>query len=402
LLEERCLLSYTITDLGSFGGPYSDGYGINNKGEATGRSGVFPIQHAFLYSNGSMKDLGALGTGTQSIGYDLNDSGQVSGHSTFRHDANARFRGFLYSDGLMTDLGTLGGVQSYAEDTNNRGVIAGFSDLTTDPPYAYHGFVYDGTMTDLRIEVAETINDVGSIAGMRRVNAGYHLVVYQHGAITDLGPLFGYGFHLGDMNDNGEIVGTAQVAANSSSHAFVYRNDVFVDLGPFKGTTSVAEGINEAGDVVGYSETPGKGDFRPFLYRNGQMTDLNDLIPADSGWEVLFARGINDHGQIVGTARNRKGYDRAVILTPVRSSPQIGTALRPALETTPSPATEFSRHQPRAPHIAGTFSVAQADHNTEIATNTRAFFVRSCVEACETAMADPLDLQHQLGFTMVC
>ena len=52
-----------------------------------------------------MTDLGTLG-GTYSWAFDINDRGQVVGYSgTAAGDQHA----FLYGDGAMTDLGTLGG-----------------------------------------------------------------------------------------------------------------------------------------------------------------------------------------------------------------------------------------------------------------------------------------------------
>jgi hypothetical protein len=51
----------------------------------------------------------------------------------------------------------------------------------------------------------------------------------------------------------------------------------------------------------------------------GQMQWLDDLLlpGADGPWKVGGVRGINDAGQIVGTAQNAKGQWRAVRLDPV-------------------------------------------------------------------------------------
>src|SRR5262249_14443685 len=59
-------------------------------------------------------------------------------------------------------------------------------------------------------------------------------------------------------------------------------------------------GINADGDVVGSSSTAA-GEVHAFLYtaRTG-MIDLNSLLPANSGWELTSATGINDDGSIVG------------------------------------------------------------------------------------------------------
>ncbi len=49
------------------------------------------------------------------------------------------------------------------------------------------------------------------------------------------------------------------------------------------------------------------------------MQDLNDLIPADSGWELIAARGINSRGQIVGFGYHGN-EGRAYLLTPNMSA----------------------------------------------------------------------------------
>src|SRR3984893_17553300 len=83
---------YTITDLGTLGGGFSEGVGINNRGSVSGTS----------YLPG-----------------------------------DAVVHGFFWQRGVMTDLGTLGGPNSVAPEVgppNNRGEVAGFSDtLTLDP-----------------------------------------------------------------------------------------------------------------------------------------------------------------------------------------------------------------------------------------------------------------------------
>ena len=52
--------------------------------------------HAFLYSNGQMTDLGTLG-GSQSCGYGINASGQITGYSNTGTAEHA----FLYSNCLL-------------------------------------------------------------------------------------------------------------------------------------------------------------------------------------------------------------------------------------------------------------------------------------------------------------
>ena len=78
----------TLHDLGTLGGTFSDGIGINASGQVTGFSNTTgdAARHAFLY-DGTMHDLGTLG-GTDSLGSGINASGQVIG--IFRHDDRNR------------------------------------------------------------------------------------------------------------------------------------------------------------------------------------------------------------------------------------------------------------------------------------------------------------------------
>ena len=59
----RVAAQYLVYDLGSFGGQNSPASAINDAWQVTGQSvltGNF-TSHAFLYSNGSMQDIGTLG-----------------------------------------------------------------------------------------------------------------------------------------------------------------------------------------------------------------------------------------------------------------------------------------------------------------------------------------------------
>jgi probable HAF family extracellular repeat protein len=72
-----------------------------------------------------------------------------------------------------------------------------------------------------------------------------------------------------------------------------------------------AIGINNAGQVVGISISSGGGSSSFLWSEEAGMQDLNDLIPADSGWELGDVQDINDNGQIVGEGRyngQRRGY----------------------------------------------------------------------------------------------
>ena len=325
---------------------------INNAGEVVGVTqvgvspGGQPINHAALYSDGTLTDLGALPgipfelsgegitvSGDVSTANAINNVGQVVGVSLVPGSAEGAFvqHAFLYSGGTMTDLGTLGGLDSFANGINDRGDVVGTSALSL--PGLYHGFLCsNGTMTDLGSlgganSGAAAINSAGdvvggsetgvsvAISGGRNVSIS-HAFLFSNGTMSDLGTLPGTLLSGATaINDTGQVVGTSGVHAATiifpgDFNGFFYGDGSMIDIG------YPAAGMNNAGQVVGW----GFGDFEhststAFLYSNGSMTfvDLNTVLPAESGWNLSspafvtvagrYRSGptaINDFGQIVG------------------------------------------------------------------------------------------------------
>ncbi|MCL1473358.1 DUF3466 family protein [Argonema antarcticum] len=172
----------SIQSLGTLGGYYSVGTGINDNGQVTGYSATArnAATHAFLWTEGvGMTDLGTLG-GKNSYASKINNSGQVVGKS---QTANGDERAFLWneSDG-MTDLGTLGGKNSYAWGINKFGLVVGNSD---DANESSRAFLWENdVMTDLNsliatdsgweLKQARDINDLGQIVGWGSINGKTH------------------------------------------------------------------------------------------------------------------------------------------------------------------------------------------------------------------------------------
>jgi probable HAF family extracellular repeat protein len=172
----------TMLDLGALPGTgwmaksYANGVNINGDVVGSGDS-VSGYQHAFLYSGGVMKDLGKLTGAAESYATDINDNGVVVGHSGYGGHA------FIYSNNQMTDLGTLpSGYLSEAFAINNGGQVVGYANTSTS---SEHAMLYrDGVMSDLNslidptsgwiLSRATAINDAGQIAGSGGIGGQTH------------------------------------------------------------------------------------------------------------------------------------------------------------------------------------------------------------------------------------
>ena len=125
---------YYVTDLGTVPG-YNvfGGMAISANGqvavEATLSNDSGDVDHAFLYSNGSLTDLGMAPGFFQSYATGVNSGGQVVGEVINPNLGVTNASGaFLYSNGSMAYLGTLGGDWSYATGINDSGQVVGWAD----------------------------------------------------------------------------------------------------------------------------------------------------------------------------------------------------------------------------------------------------------------------------------
>ncbi|HEX8918978.1 MAG TPA: hypothetical protein VF898_10780 [Chloroflexota bacterium] len=304
----------------------------------------------------TMTDLGSLGYGV-TYGLAINANGQVTGYSyssqefqvtcppqkygqpkqCFEHPYHA----FLYSNGTMTDLGTLGGHFSKGYAINASGEIVGQADTKT----VGDAFLWNGmSMADIGFWDARGINDSGEIAGICGNNPGEHACAYNNGTLTELPqPTWFTPINCGGgpINKSGEVVGTCD-DTNSNTHAVLWQNGMPTDLGSQAGN---AADINNLGQVVGNAETSTFAEYG-YLWTNGALTDLgpnflpaavndngvavggemiysggtlrnlNNLVSPGSGFTLDDATAINDSGQIVVNGYNAIGQEHAFLLTP--------------------------------------------------------------------------------------
>ncbi|MBV8818709.1 MAG: DUF3466 family protein [Acidobacteriaceae bacterium] len=298
--------SISVIDLGGFGGTTASGYAINSAGVVTGWAQTAAgATNGFVLHGSGLTDLN--GAADESFGYGVNSSGAVVGTRYENGQAHAT----LWSGGSAVEL-SLG----FATGINDSGEVVGGNGQA----FVVSGGVLRslGTLPGGKWSSAYGVNDSGDVVGYGDVAGGsFRGFVYlpQTGTVL-LGTLGGNNSYAMAINDAGEIVGHAMLA-NGNEHAFeATAGGPLVDLGTLGGSSSYAYGINNLGAVVGYSFTGANAAQHAFLYYNGKMMDLNSIIPANSGWVLNQAYGINDAGDIVGSG-TYNGQTRAFLIDPV-------------------------------------------------------------------------------------
>lgn len=225
-----------MRDLGTLpGGDYSDAYAVNASGRVTGFSAnAAGTDRAFLWSSGTMTDLGALVQSgiskTWSYGYSINTTGQVVGVA---YDASfVNSFAWFYTGTTVKGLGHLGGGNAEAVGINDSGQIVGFSTTSAGRD---HAFITTGStsMRDLGTlggpdSFATAINNSGQVVGgsfIDPLGEVYRAFVTVSGTMRNLNSFVdssGEGWVLEEatgINSTGQIVGVA--TASGTSRAFL-------------------------------------------------------------------------------------------------------------------------------------------------------------------------------------
>jgi probable HAF family extracellular repeat protein len=345
---------YKLIDMGTFGGPSSGTQDelkfLNSRGMVAGFADTptpdpnYPnsclfcgpfIEHAFLWQNGGLRDLGALPGLNTSAAFGISDSGLSAGFSENGEIdpllGVPEMHATLWKNGQIIDLGTLeGGHESAAFNVNSRGQVAGFSfNLVPDPIFGTQErtFLWDkhkgmqdlgtlGTGTDAGILPVPPlnkgnveINAHGQVVACSTTNTIINPVTGlptidpflwdKESGMQDLGSFGGTAGCAVNINNNGQVVGYSNLAGDLTYHPFLWvAPGPMQDLGTLGGNLGFAIWVNEAGEVVGSATNQGDQAFHGFLWKKRIMTDLGTLNPLPQS----HAEWINSIEQVVGNA----------------------------------------------------------------------------------------------------
>jgi len=341
--------AYTITDLGTLGGSTSSAEAINEQGQVVGgaedEDGDF---RPFLWTRaGGLTPLPDLG-GNFGIGRDINASGEVVGEATTPAGVS---RAVLIKNGQLTDLfqGVTPFAAASAEAINDSGQVVG---MLAKDEFVSAAFLYkNGAVTDLGnldndpefgFAYATDINNKGQVVGVSGKTMDEDFVslpvIVQNGRMTAMKTLNGPNGEARAISDAGLAAGSAELKADEEGFAIAHAASwtsatAVTDLTKGSPFYTEAHGVNAKGDVVGAISDDEGGSTAFVKFAGKNAVALNTLLPANSGWNLTFAKDINGKGQIVGEGEIN-GETHAFLLSP----PATTTDLILGVSDTPDPA----------------------------------------------------------------
>ena len=342
---------YYVFNLGAPLGGIPEPVGINDLGWISGGANLASNTqvHAELWV-GAPVDLGTLGGPNSNIAWpNHSNRGEVVGISeTAEKDSlneawscSAFFfgpdgyvcRGFTWQNGQMTKLPTLGGINGYAAGVNSAGQVVGWSETSFHDPTCVTGTEVlqflatlwaPGTNQPTALSplspdpdsAATAINDRGQVVGISGLcsvavggASAEHALLWEGGVPHDLGNIGGKAWNTPvAISNRGVIVGFANTSGDEHAAlaptAFIWtRANGMQPIAPYgTDTNNIAFDLNESNQVVGQSANSNTGAARAFLWQNGVSSDLNTLVVGPTTLNMVLAQGINDAGEITGTA----------------------------------------------------------------------------------------------------
>jgi probable HAF family extracellular repeat protein len=328
---------YTVVDLGPVGPSWSQGqpFTISGNGLVSGETVLANpnnseewVSQAVLWEGTSKKVISRPGLGgPNSVAFGVNFWGQAAGQAdTQTPDPNGEdFCGstalglthsgntcvpFLWQNGTMVELPRL---RNSAGTEGSNGAASQINDLGMVAGTAENGEV-DSTCPGASVS-PQTIEfkpvvwmkpfpwSQMRLQELATVGGDPDGIAF---AINDLGQAVGTSGNCGPFN-------TIEQNNLTPLHAVLWTNGKAIDLGNLHGDGRFAgiyaSGLNDRGQVVGTSDTAGDASFHGFLWQQGHITDLGTL----AGDSYSSAIAISNHGLVLGVSISASFSPRAVL-----------------------------------------------------------------------------------------
>lgn len=286
-------------------------------------------QKAVHFEHYTVTDLGVLGTGTNSSGFDMNTAGWVGGSSNLI-PGGPQHAFLWYGGGPLKDLGTLGGgpcpnCNSAADGPNSFGEAPIISEIATADP---NGEDFCGFGSHLQCRGA--IWRFGRLKALPNMPGGHNAVPIR---INNLGQSVGWA-ETGISDPTCAQTTPFQVfrfqAVTWDLDGVIHQLSPLMSMGD---TVAFAFGINDRGEAVGTSGTCSTVGLPP-AFLNGQHVVLwgRDGTPRylgtlgdENNTNFNVAASINDLGEVDGTSQFTDGTIHSFKWTSATGMQDIGT-----------------------------------------------------------------------------
>jgi probable HAF family extracellular repeat protein len=299
---------YVLEDANPFGANHSQGWGISDAGNICGISFQssrpddpdderISQGRPFLLSHGTLVNL-ALPEG-QKLAWPprMGSFGVIFGISSGN---NAENQLFVYFDGVMRSVPI--GLTDMPSCAGSDGRIGGSADLGRRRYLCIWQPGRPRKLLAAASDLSRIINFTpGGVTQAALANGitSEQIVSVSSRGLRPIGPRIGGVFTA--ASPDGSIFAGWLWFHQSLQHAFIRSYGKLCLIGTLGGNNTVPAAVNNSGTVVGYSAIDQMGILHGFVWQAGRLRDLNTLIPANSGWTLEKATGINARGDIVGT-----------------------------------------------------------------------------------------------------
>jgi probable HAF family extracellular repeat protein len=296
--EAEAAQRYTLTVFDT-GGLFAAPWAINNSGKVVGSVGG---KAAIITEKGY--ELIATGAEYDSYARAINDNGTIIVESTDLYTPGS----YIVKNGISTQILGPNGPNVSVYGLNNKDQIAGNGRGNS----AFFGSI--GALQQVSGNLL-AINDAGMAVGTN----GYNAIQVTSSGTKDIGSL-GYGALAWSVNESGQVVGQSYISEFYRQAAFIYSDGKMTAINQPTWIDAIGYSINESGIVVG-DASERNSTRKAWVYSNGTVSYLNDLVDNLNGFNITYARAINDVGQIVGFGYDSQlGRGSGYVLTPIAAA----------------------------------------------------------------------------------